>query len=615
MFLSHPYLRFFLQERFLTKRANARYTCVSLLFSFISLLLLHTILFCFTTSPLHYFSSPLQLLLPHFITNFHTQTNSNITLQGPTLPHNNDGSKVDNERTNFSPLQLPRQRLIRTTKLSLSTSLIKRNEISTPTREVEVNAKQKVPYSGVVATQHSSDIVQPKTYNNELQILKSPAQRDKMVKSRSEIYVRVDTNNGSFQTLGTKAVRKSFSIQNYEKEKSSLHDTMVTEVLHHTDVNKLFVFYLNKNHMKEPFDVYLHIQIMSNLPFSHTRQKTKMFLELCQTFLIRGCPRPLGVPYILVEEAMCIYRDLLVGKISTVPLRFLKQLENETWSLLHSSCLSPFIVSEMYATYKLNLIEDVEKDEFSRSKIEDFFGVRMYGPLHRCEELSLIPVSRNCRSFSRRIRQHFLLHELKSFSGSGGSSGGSGVSNLKNSSTATSTDGKVKSMREQKQSDWAFASVSLPSMTAAAAAAGSPMMRRKFNQTFTSLSTTTNTPNEIQSPSCENISTDNTPNHIASSNVSPYPNTPTTSFTPNPQNTNPNPSRPQWSTQCSPIMKKPTDGGRASSRSRMSRLGSSRSIRQALRNEMAEASVNESEDELSRPIGFLEYVWNDMDMK
>lgn len=186
------------------------------------------------------------------------------------------------------------------------------------------------------------------------------------------------------------------------------------DVLNDENLLSAFKFFLKRNFMSETLDFWTSICEIEAAP---EKEKKGLFLALGQEFISNGCPRPVNISYDLIESLRHSVDEIKSGKPVPLPTSVLYGAKTEIYYLLASSCLSDFLASDIFLEFE-NGIVPTSKSEFSRAKAQDFFGMKIIGPLRRVELLKrtdtvrfvpskILPSSRSAR---KPVAKKPLLH-------------------------------------------------------------------------------------------------------------------------------------------------------------------------------------------------------------
>ena len=153
------------------------------------------------------------------------------------------------------------------------------------------------------------------------------------------------------------------------------------DILNDENLLTAFKYFLKRNFMSETLDFWLSVCELECAP---ENEKSNLFLALGSEFIVSGCPRPVNISYDLIEVLKKSVEDIRSKKDTPIPANALYGAKTEIYYLLASSCLSDFIASDVFLEFENGEVP-TSKSEFSRAKAQDFFGMKIVGPLRRVE--------------------------------------------------------------------------------------------------------------------------------------------------------------------------------------------------------------------------------------
>lgn len=166
-------------------------------------------------------------------------------------------------------------------------------------------------------------------------------------------------------------------------------DPSLDEVMSDDKLRFAFQTFLKRNHMAEILEIWAEFEEL-RMEVDDGR-KIEHFRNICQSFVLPGCPKPVNLSCEVSETLKQLYCDLAVMRYDRFPMKMLKSFEHDLFALLEVSCLPSFLLSSIFQDVR-NGVFMTSEEEFSRQKAEFFFGMKIEGSLRRQELLRIMPV-------------------------------------------------------------------------------------------------------------------------------------------------------------------------------------------------------------------------------
>mmetsp|Transcript_18479 Transcript_18479/g.28951 ORF Transcript_18479/g.28951 Transcript_18479/m.28951 type:complete len:247 (-) Transcript_18479:157-897(-) len=157
----------------------------------------------------------------------------------------------------------------------------------------------------------------------------------------------------------------------------------VAEILFDSTLRQAFYNHLDSCLMSELLDLWAELEKFFEA--TDEQEKTNRFVLICKEFMLPNSPNPINHSYDLLAQLRKLYQQVTDQGLSTIPPDSLEPCRVATLDLLAYTCLPVFLSSDIYQDFKDGTVDSTQVG-FSRYKAEQFFGMRIEGPLHRCDK-------------------------------------------------------------------------------------------------------------------------------------------------------------------------------------------------------------------------------------
>uniref|UniRef100_A0A7S4UA84 RGS domain-containing protein n=1 Tax=Paramoeba aestuarina TaxID=180227 RepID=A0A7S4UA84_9EUKA len=174
-----------------------------------------------------------------------------------------------------------------------------------------------------------------------------------------------------------------------EKKKEPVcRELSLVQVLSDEALRQTFLDFLRERHTEENLHLWFALEEFNEVRTQEER--INVFTQICRTFLLPDCKTPVNYAIAAIQPVRNIYKQLASGQFE-LPADVFRPLRQSCWDQLLFSCFPPFLESGIYADFLSEKL-DTSKVGFSRRKAENFFGMKIEGPLRREEVISVINV-------------------------------------------------------------------------------------------------------------------------------------------------------------------------------------------------------------------------------